>query len=241
MKRSRSQNVVSDHSLDHSTVAPVEIESICVDSLDGWQDFELLPSEYRLMRDAKVLRLKWSIALVVAALLTTGSLLSMWVRRQRTTLRNERILAVAKPIGLMKQDTELLVEKNKRLKEQINLVNSAKPDDSLSQVIASIALATDNSIPQNSPHSIEALSLAIKLPLEKQLRASGGAKRLDQAEKSELTFVANIHSRDKLSNWKEELLQSPRISNVRMTTPSIGLSKSVIQIDASPLAARVIP
>ncbi|WP_143543864.1 hypothetical protein [Rhodopirellula sp. MGV] len=220
------------------SLAEQRVDVNCLDSLDGWQNFEMIPEDYRLMRDAKRFYVKWLIGLVLATLLTVGSLLSIWVGRKRLELQNRQILDASQPVEALRGLTSNQVARLAEKQQWLHLVQSAKPDDSLSQVIATLAIATHQSLAE-SPYAIETRSLSVRLPLEndpddpKRTATSNG--------KAEFSVVATVDNRAVISAWKANLKQTDRLHDIQFSTPQIGLSETLVQINATPLSAKLIP
>ncbi|MDM4016570.1 hypothetical protein [Roseiconus lacunae] len=209
-----------------------EVDSPCLDAFDGWQNFELLPNDYRSMRDAKQLRLKWTLALALSLLLTGGSLLIVGVRQKNMQRQHDHLIVAVQPIEELRQHSERLALQTKRLNDWCRWVESSRPDDSLVQVIGALVVATQDPGNHRRPTAgIEAQSLSVKLPLHHS----------SSNHDARFTFVTSVDNPDEVDQWTERLRLSDRLENIRISSPSGSRTAPIIRVDADPIAAKPIP
>lgn len=207
------------------------------DGLDGWQNFELMPPRYRAKRQAERALLKWSGVLLVLLSITIGSSIALEIRGRRTTQRNADLIAEAKPLSDLRDRSQILDAENALLEKWCHWVETSKPDDSIVQVLGAVALATHHRDAPGPDEHLDVQSIDIKLPLEHD--ATSSVTPTWAEPKFSLTAVAR--SRDVLMPWNDRLEKTGRLQNVKLTTPAGSWREAVIQVNAIPLASRIVP
>lgn len=210
---------------------------LCLDSLGGWQDFELLPPSYRARRNAQRAIHRWSSVILILLTVTLGSAAALWARGQRVTRQNAELVAQAEPIRELRQATRVIEAENLLLEKWCLWVESAKPDDCVLQTLAAVALATQNGDPLPPQKHLDVQSIEVKLPLEYDLASENPPTWA--APKFSMTVTAN--SRDVLMPWNDRLEKTGRLENVKLTAPGGVWHEALIQVNATPLATRTVP
>ncbi|QDV43343.1 hypothetical protein Enr13x_31980 [Stieleria neptunia] len=207
------------------------------DGLGGWQDFELMPPHYRARRHAEQAFQKWSVVLLVLLSITVGSSVTLWLRGRRTIAKNAVLVEQAQPIAELRRTTRLLKTENALLEKWCTWVESAKPDDSVAQVLGAVAQATHPGPKVPAAQHLDVQSIEVKLPLEYDVSLkeppSWAVPRVS------LTAVAN--SRDVLMPWNDRLEQSGRLQEVQLNTPGGAWREALIQVTAQPLSSTLLP
>lgn len=211
--------------------------SVSTDSLGGWQDFELMPPHYRAQRHAEQTLCIWTTVLIILLSVTVGSSIALWLRGRQRVRRHAKIVSMAKPIGDLRRKAQVLETENVLLEQWCRWVESAKPDDSLVQVLGAVTLATHPDEKATRENQLDVQSIEVKLPREYD--SSSPKPPAWAAAKFSLSAIAN--GRDLLMPWNERLEKSGRLTNLKLTTPGGAWREALVQVSASPLSTRIVP
>ncbi|WP_182870376.1 hypothetical protein [Stieleria mannarensis] len=211
--------------------------TIVLDSLGGWQDFELLPPSYRSRRHAGQAFQKWSGVLLVLLSITVGSSIALWMRGQRLIAKNADLVTQSAPIAELRRKTQLLEAENALLEKWCSWVESAKPDDSVAQVMGAVTLATHPGPALPPQQHLDVQSIDIKLPLE----YDASLKEPPNWATPRFTLTVMANSRDVLMPWNDRLEKTGRLKDVALTTPGGAWREALIRVTAQPLASRLVP
>ncbi|MCA9140370.1 MAG: hypothetical protein KDB00_26545 [Planctomycetales bacterium] len=209
----------------------------CNEDLDGWQDFELLPPSYRARRQSQRALNRWSSILLVLLSIAIGTSIALWTRGRRMIQRNTAIIALAEPVGQLRQRAELLETENTLLEKWCQWVESAKPDDSAMQVLGAVATATHPNGPLPPDRHLDVQSIEVKLPVEYDVAAPTAPS---WAEPS-FSLTVRAHRRDVLMPWNERLERIERLKDLKVNTPNGNWQEALIQVGAVPLSTKVVP
>ncbi|MCS7467892.1 hypothetical protein NZK35_14660 [Stieleria sp. ICT_E10.1] len=215
---------------------PVPSENV-FDGLGGWQDFELMPPRYRSRRHAEQAFQKWSVVLLVLLSITIGSSVTLWLRGRRTIAKNAVLVEQAQPIAELQRATRLLETENALLEKWCTWVESAKPDDSVAQVLGAVTRATHPGPKVPATQHLDVQSIEIKLPLEYDL----SLKEPPSWAVRRVSLAAVANSRDVLMPWNDRLEKSGRLQDVQLTTPAGVWREALIQVSAQPLSSTLVP
>ena len=208
-----------------------------MDSLDGWQDFELIPPDYRARKNAQRVLHRWSAVLLLLLTATVGSFVALWVRGQNAMRQNERLVERAAPIADTRQQAQVLETENVLLEKWCRWVESAKPDDSIVQVLTAASLATQHGDPMPEKKHLDVQSVEVKLPREYD--PSANSPPTWSEPRFRLTVTAK--SRDVLLPWNERLEKTGRLEAIKLATPGGAWREAMIQVNAMPLSTRTVP
>ncbi|QEF99695.1 hypothetical protein Mal15_37610 [Stieleria maiorica] len=211
--------------------------TIVLDSFGGWQDFELLPPSYRSRRHAEQAFHKWSGVLLVLLSITVGSSIALWMRGRRLIAKNADLVTQSAPIAELRRKTQLLEAENAVLEKWCSWVESAKPDDSVAQVMGAVTLATHPGPALPQQQHLDVQSIEIKLPLE----YDASLKEPPNWAASRFTLTVMANSRDVLMPWNDRLEKSGRLKDVALTTPGGAWREALIRVTAQPLSSRLVP
>ena len=213
--------------------------------------YNLLPPAFPIRRRGRRACYLWfCVAAALAATLAGVRTIDCYHRE--SFRRSEiHVQAIALPIASMRDNAITLKEENRRLRQWCELVETARPDDSLLQTLTSIAAAVSR-----EGESGEVTTIAIVLPDE---HASSGTEESDgraPATRSPLvSVIGRVRSAQTAKRIAAELESSPRIESVaiadtsrpgeaaerEMPSATKDALRMSIRIDGKPVVARILP
>ena len=164
---------------------------------------------------------------------------SVYSARCRTE-RNAKIGWAALPIRQLRQDVIALQSRNRQRTQWCALVDSAKPDDSVLQTVAGIAMTL-----QPADHDILIDRLHLRLPVEI-------ASSDDSREWSLPLLSIDLRSKNSVAQrrWLDQIEQLDRIERLAFDSQETTAGDSSrfgpnglqrLQLNATPVATRVLP
>jgi hypothetical protein len=193
---------------------------------------QLLPPQFFARRHTRRVFCVWFFVVVSLSAAMIGVLTPVWLRGKQIRNQNARMIAESQPLSDLRRKTQLQEVENTRQAQWSQWVESAKPDDSLLQTMAAIAVAT-----KPAESGIEIESLEIHLPLEYpadfQQPPSWAAPRL--------SLTAHVNDGLTVRAWLDRINASDRIDDARSKLTPGTWQGSRIQIDAKPRSTCVLP
>ncbi len=211
------------------------------------QQFDLLPPSFRYQHRLRKVLCGWVtlVCLLIAVLIGVTVITIMRTLHENRT--NQQIASTAIPLLDLRRDVFRLQGDNKQRQQWCRWVESTRPDDSMLQVLAAIAAASQIRDPsQTGDQQITVDSVALRLPMEFPISASEPPAWAVPF----ITIVARPTSLDVVQPWVERLSSFDRIAaasiaaDTNETVSDVRLEKKKIQsvqLTATPVATRVQP
>lgn len=234
----QSANKIGDARLRSLSIEP----SFSLDTYGGWQSFELMPPRYRTSREAQLTFFSWLTIVAILLTVTSGSAVLIWIKGQQKRISDNRLASIARPIRELKLKADLLEAENALNAKWVQWVSSARPDDSILQIMASVAIAThgdatsDQAIQGEDAH-LDVQTIHIKLPLE----YSGNAPKPPTWAEPSFSVSAIAKKRSLVMSWSDRLEDIGRLTNVKLNSPAGAWRQAQVQVDAMPLSTRTLP
>ncbi|MEL6110185.1 MAG: hypothetical protein AAFU85_29580 [Planctomycetota bacterium] len=226
--------------LDAPTVASISHDlanQVSLDGYDGWQSFELIPTSFRNAREARSVLIAWIIMTTFLLAFFLGSLVALFFRGQAIRQRNAELIASAKPLKNLRSEVALLKQQSQTIARWGRTVSTAKPDDSLLQVLANVAHATHPNEPVEVDDHLEVQSLHVKLALEH----SGGDDKVPTWAEPRFTISALANKRASVTQWSGRLAGIDRLDHLEVKAPSAFFRETLVQATAIPRSTRILP
>ena len=210
---------------------------ISLESYEGWQSFELLPPSYRNAREARSVLTAWMIVATFLFAFFVGSIVALFLRGRATRQRNAELVATAQPLRNLKSEVALIHRRDQLIRKWNQLVESARPDDSLLQVLASVAHATHPTENGEPEDHLDVQAIHAKLALEH----SSSAEKAPTWAQPKLSLSALANRRAAVTQWSGRLSALDRLTEVETNSPSSFFRQTLVQATAVPRATRVLP
>lgn len=207
------------------------------------QSFDLLPPSFRYRHRLRGVLWGWMtfVCFLIAVLLGVTTVVTM--RAIQASRVNQQIASTAIPLLDLRRDVIRLQEANKQRQQWCRWVQSAKPDDSMIQVLAAIAAASqtiDQSPAGEQQITVDAVSL--RLPIEFPLSAETPPPWAVPF----MTIVARPASSALVQPWIERLNSLDRITAASIAeedddddVTTTGITS--VRLTARPVTGRVHP
>lgn len=220
---------------------------------DSLHQFDLLPPSFRYRHRLHGVFCGW-VALIcfLIAVLVGGTAVTI-MRTLQTNRTNQQIASTALPLLDLRRKVFHLQESNKQRQQWCRWVESTKPDDSMVQVLAAVAAASQASDSsrastqaRTSDRQITIDSVSLRLPLEFPISSSEPPAWAVPF----LTIIARPTSTDLVQPWVERLNGFDRIAAVSLaddTNERVSKLQSTneedmsVRLTATPVATRVQP
>ncbi len=205
--------------------------------------YDLIPVEFRNEVDARRIRGVWIFLIAMLAILLGHFVFTDWLRVEVANRCARLMAAKVGPIIDIRAAAITQSEANLRTAKSIDQIQSARPDDSLLQTLASVTVAAK---PFHDDILID--SIDIRLPLEEHL-ATNGVEPQSQTVAVVDDLVPRVLIRLRVSDplviesFLEALRDQPRLAEVdAIVDPHSGDdTQQELTIYAVPQATRVIP
>ena len=159
-----------------------------------------------------------------------GMTTSFWLRGKSIKQRHARVAAEAQPLEELRRSVIDIEQRTKQSETWITAIETAKPDDSVLQTLASIAGATV----EDAMIDVEMVDvqLAIEFPANLTEPPEWAQPRLE--------ITARVSDREVANEWAKRIDLSDRVSSASVRT-SINADDDLLQITGAPQATRVLP
>lgn len=219
------------------TVSSEFANDVALDGFDGWQNFELIPSSFRNAREARNVLTAWIIMTTFLFAFFVGSLVALFFRGQSIRQRNAELIASAKPLKNLRSEVAILEQQSQTIKRWSDSVSTAKPDDSLLQILGSVAQATHPTEKIAVDNHLEVQSLHVKLSLEH----GGTSDKVPTWAEPRFTVSALANKRASVTQWSGRLAGIDRLNDLEVKAPSAFFRQTLVQATAVPHATRILP
>ena len=220
-------------------------------STDPLASYNLLPAAFPIRRRGRRACYLWFCVTAALAATLAGVRTTDCYHRQSFRRSEIHVQAVALPIASMRDNAITLKEENRRLRQWCELVETARPDDSLLQTLASVAAAVSS-----ERESVEVTTITVVLPDEHASSATDESDGREPAARSPLiSITGRVRSAETAKRIAAELESSPRIESVAIadtsrpgeaaeqetTSATKDALRMSMRIDGTPVVARVLP
>lgn len=237
--REVGQTISGSHSTRDAKSSPTKrLQSdVSLDSLGGWQSFELMPPSFRNAREAKSVLTAWTIVNTFLLAFLLGSVVAIFLRGQAMRRRNAQLVAEAKPLFQIRNESIFLEKQTRVIERYSESVTTAKPDDSLLQILAAVALATHPTEHIDPDDHLQVQSVHVKLALE---HSSPEGKTPTWAQ-PRFTMTAMANKPTAVTQWSGRLTGLERLQQLETKAPNSFFRETLVQANAVPRATRVVP
>ncbi|MEO1525940.1 MAG: hypothetical protein AAFX06_10910 [Planctomycetota bacterium] len=216
---------------------PEPVDEVSLENYEGWQTFELIPPSFRNARDAKSVLTAWMIVTTFLIAFLLGSLVALFFRGQAMRQRNLRLVADATPLDHLQKTIVLIEQQNETIRQWSSTVETAKPDDSVLQILASVAHATHPDSDAAPEDHLDVQSLHVKLALEH----SGPPNKTPNWAQPRFSLSALANTRSSVTQWSGRLSGIDRLAELEMKAPTSFFRQTLVQANAVPRATSVVP
>lgn len=204
-------------------------------SADRWHSYQMLPDLFVQRQSATRVWQFWSAMIFVMLSTLSGIASAFWAQGHKAQTRNANLVALSAPLSELRRESSRLEHENKVCNDWIQIVQSARPDDSVLQSLLAIAEST-----VDIQNEITIQAVEIKLPLEH----SGGTE-VPRWAQPELVIEATARSgrdaKQRVREWVTNLGKSERIVTVSLLRDADDDGQSKIEIVGIPRSTRVLP
>lgn len=207
------------------------------------EQFDLLPPSFRYRHRLRGILCGWVtlVCFLLAVLIGVTAITVM--RTVHTNRTNQQIASTAIPLLDLRRDVFRLQEENQRRQRLCRWIQSAKPQDSMLQMLAAIAAASQTGErPQTGDAQITIDTVALRLPVE----FPGPATKPPAWAEPFLTIVARPTSIDLVQSWVDRLNSLDRVTEASVAAESVEVGSkngdiSSVRLTATPVSGRVQP
>ncbi|MFK8111802.1 MAG: hypothetical protein AB8B91_06355 [Rubripirellula sp.] len=198
--------------------------------------YNLLPDSFSIGQRVRRVFFSWLTVVGAASVIFLAVAVATVVRRKETLRRNQQVAVTAVPLMDLRRDVLRLQADNVRRESWCQTVESSRPDDSMLQVIAGVALAS-----RSDTQSVLVDKLHVRLPIEYAVEN----EQSPEWAVPTLKVSARLASDFEVTAWMDRLNLMDRIENARNELDeefvSLSNGRRSAEIVATPLATKVLP
>ena len=203
------------------------------------RQLDLLPEEYRDEVETSRVRGFWILAFSLLSI-GLGHLVLTDLFRHETNRRFEtRLRETIEPVLQIRNEVRRQLTDHSSRRRWIEQVETARPDDSMLQTLAAVAVAIGPNANRVMIDSID-ISLATELPAgPSSTQSTPGAEPTELVTKPAIVLLARSDT-NTTANLVSSLSEQPRIDHVTIE-PSLNGDGTRIQLNGVPRVTRVLP
>jgi hypothetical protein len=193
---------------------------------------DLLPPRFRQQRKTRHTLVCWAVINLALSAILIASFSAVWATAKRIATDEAQRIEAARPLLRLRDEIRQLEQDLAKHRKACTLVESARPDDSLLQVVAAVTAAS-----QTDDHRLLVDAIGVTLPLE----AVGDKATPPDAPDAGLLIDGSVQDKDTLDRWIERLHTSDRLRSIELRQAGRRLLRQSIRVTATPLSTRLLP
>lgn len=213
----------AEEHVTHSTTAHWELD----DTSRRWQEFDLLPADYRNRRDTRQTLRNWMTAVLVMIAVSLGSSITLWFRSQQSLRRDAQWIRHAEPLRQLQAQTRQISRLNEQREYKLNRIEAAKPQGRMRQLIIDLAEATQPAPGDPIDSRPRVRSINAKLPVP-----HSPTDPLAPTDPPSLEVTAVIKNGPSADHWSKRLQHSQRFLDIHFQVIDASRASPTTRSDA---------